>query len=203
MVRIQLESAPSGGFLRTLQSWFRARGAQGPSQQLLAEFAYAAGAWSRNSSVRVLVVDDNPSNLGAASALLEQCGISALLAADGAEAVALCSDADFDLVLMDLQMPVVDGLAATSAIRRNETLNARPTAAVLAFSSCASPQSLLDACGFSGVLCKPCTLDQLEECLVRWCPDYQPCALVAEEADWNLPGFEGDVVWHRRVAASD
>jgi CheY-like chemotaxis protein len=68
--------------------------------------------------MRVLVVDDDPVNREVASSLLECCGVESALAADGAEAVRLfCRDREFDLVLMDLQMPVMDGLAASKAIR--------------------------------------------------------------------------------------
>ena len=66
-------------------------------------------------SARVLVVDDNPVNLMVISALLESRGLMPFLAADGAEAVALASEHHFDLILMDLQMPILDGLEATSA----------------------------------------------------------------------------------------
>ena len=60
-------------------------------------------------------MDDNPVNLMVISALLESRGLMPFLAADGAEAVALASGHHFDLILMDLQMPILDGLEATSA----------------------------------------------------------------------------------------
>ena len=134
---------------------------------MLAEFAYAAGAWSRNSSVRVLVVDDNPSNLGAASALLEQCGISALLAADGAEAVALCSDADFDLVLMDVQMPDIDGLEATRIIRHDLGLADLPVIALTA-GPMTRQRELALAAGMNGFVSKPFRLKELVAALSPW-----------------------------------
>jgi two-component system sensor histidine kinase BarA len=178
---IQAESAAPAGLLQTMKSWFHTQSADLLLPQLHPEFSRTSAARSRNQSTRVLVVDDNPCNLGAISQMLEQCGISSLLAADGAEAVLLCNELDFDLVLMDLQMPVLDGLVATSIIRRREALHARPNSAIVAFGSSALTRGLLESCGFSGTLSKPCSLVQLEACLVRWCPNYQPFLPVTVE----------------------
>lgn len=172
MDRNQAEPVVPLGMFRTLASWFRARSSQVLLSPSHPEISLTSAAQSRNQSTHVLVVDDNPCNLGEVSEKLQQCGISPRLASDGAEAVLLCSEVDFDLILMDLQMPVLDGLVATSMIRRDEALHARPAAAVVAFSSSGSTGGLLDAYGFSGILRKPCSLAQLEACLVRWCPNY-------------------------------
>lgn len=199
----QAESAAPLGLLQTMKSWFRTRSSHVLLPQSHAELSRIPEPRSRNQSTRVLVVDDNPCNLGAVSEMLEQCGISALLASDGAEAVLLCSELDFDLVLMDLQMPVLDGLVATSTIRRREALHTRPKAAVVAFSSWGATGGLLDACGFSGILCKPCSLAQLEVCLVRWCPNYQtflpgPVAPGAGTRESGASRF-----WQGRAGVSD
>ena len=61
------------------------------------------------SGLHVLVVDDNPSNLAEACELLSRWGITPILATDGAEAVAVARERELDLILMDLQMPVLDG----------------------------------------------------------------------------------------------
>ena len=63
-------------------------------------------------------VDDDPVNRTLASELLSCCGVKPLLAASGAEAVALARELRLDLILMDLRMPVPDGFAATAQIRR-------------------------------------------------------------------------------------
>ena len=67
--------------------------------------------------LRVLVAEDNPVNQLVASRLLGTCGIQPELAANGREAVELALRIPFDLILMDMQMPVMDGLEATSLIR--------------------------------------------------------------------------------------
>ncbi len=69
------------------------------------------------SGTRVLLVEDNEINQEVALALLEQVGVVATLARNGEEAVALCRAQSFDLVLMDVRMPVMGGIDATRAIR--------------------------------------------------------------------------------------
>lgn len=119
---------------------------------------------------RVLVVDDDPVNLMLTSARLKARDVVTLLAADGAEAVALACELRFDLILMDLQMPVLDGLGATQAIRRHERAMSLPAVAVLAYSSCLQPAAVLATCGMNGSLQKPPEDAELDACLLQWCP---------------------------------
>ncbi|XZG71560.1 ATP-binding protein [Chitinibacteraceae bacterium HSL-7] len=76
-----------------------------------------APALQRFDGRQVLVVDDNPINLKVAGLMLEKLGIDVVTAMDGAEALARCRATRFDLVLMDCQMPVLDGYAATEQLR--------------------------------------------------------------------------------------
>ena len=122
----------------------------------------------------MLAVDDNPANLAVISALLDSRGLVTVLAQDGAEAVALACETDFDLILMDLQMPVLDGLSAAAAIRRCEKADSRPAVPVVAYSSMPPSAGVLAACGIDGSLAKPCDDQELEDCLVQWCPHYRP-----------------------------
>lgn len=124
-------------------------------------------------SVRVLVVDDNPVNLVLVSAQLEALGLVPWLAGDGTEAVMFACAKRFDLILMDLQMPVIDGFAATSTIRRFERDNARCAVPVIAYSSATTNADVLATYGLDGRLNKPCRDQELEDCLVRWCPGYR------------------------------
>jgi two-component system, sensor histidine kinase and response regulator len=121
------------------------------------------------SSLRVLVVDDNPSYLREACELLCWWGIQPSIAEDGTEAVALACRSYFDLILMDLQMPLLDGLAATKQIRVFEHQQSFARAPVLAYTSCTIEEDVLRDCGLDGVLEKPCNAKSLEECLLRWC----------------------------------
>lgn len=73
-----------------------------------------------NSAFRVLVAEDNPVNQKLAKVILQKAGYSVTLVNDGLEAVSALRTAEYDLVLMDVQMPGMDGLAATQAIRAEE-----------------------------------------------------------------------------------
>ncbi|MEZ4649697.1 MAG: response regulator [Candidatus Eisenbacteria bacterium] len=66
---------------------------------------------------RILLVEDNPVNRKVALRILAHLGYEADVAVNGAEAIEACRSGSYDLVLMDVQMPVVDGLAATRAVR--------------------------------------------------------------------------------------
>ena len=116
-----------------------------------------------------MVVDDNPSHLADACALLSRWGITPILATDGTEAVAVARERDLDLILMDLQMPVLDGLGATKQIRASEHERSCARATVLAYTSSAPAGDVLRKCGLDGVLEKPCSASALQECLLRWC----------------------------------
>jgi two-component system sensor histidine kinase/response regulator len=120
---------------------------------------------------RVLVVEDNPVNQKVADAMLRGLGVQVTLAGNGQQAVELVRKYDFDLVLMDCQMPVMDGFQATAAIRglplgRGVHL---PIAAVTANALQGDEQNCLDA-GMNDFLPKPFRLAQLKALLARWLP---------------------------------
>ena len=70
--------------------------------------------------LQILLVEDNPINQKVAQRLLEKAGHTVTVVGNGVEAVTCVAAQPFDLVLMDLQMPEMDGLTATAAIRQNE-----------------------------------------------------------------------------------
>ncbi|MDO8419063.1 MAG: response regulator [Rubrivivax sp.] len=125
-----------------------------------------------DSGPRVLVVDDNPANRMLASEMLALWGINPLLAVDGSEAVALACELPLKLILMDLQMPVLGGLAATRQIRRFEQERSRSRVPIVVYASSVSGSDrlCLQDFGVDGVLRKPCAAHELHECLLRWCP---------------------------------
>jgi CheY-like chemotaxis protein len=118
------------------------------------------------------VADDNPANLEEAAACLAHWCITPARAENGAEAVALAVAEVFDLILMDLQMPVLDGIAATRVIRRIESERGAARVPVVAYTSCAftGNEPLLRDSGIDAVLDKPCSPVALHACLLRWCP---------------------------------
>lgn len=81
--------------------------------------------------LRVLAVDDHPTNLLVLEAILGLVGANLTLARDGAEAVAAFAPARYDIILMDLQMPVMDGVHATQEIRRIEASSGAPRTPLL------------------------------------------------------------------------
>lgn len=124
-------------------------------------------------AIRVLVADDDPVNRMMIGALLLAKGLHPQLVADGAQAVARVREQGFDLILMDLDMPVLDGLGATLAIRRLERASGWRAVPVVAYSSTELPQDVLAAGGLDGCLAKPCTDADLEDCLLRWCSGHR------------------------------
>jgi len=130
------------------------------------------GSTPTDRGSRVLVVDDNPVHRMLASEMLALWGINPLLATDGSEAVALACELRLELILMDLQMPVLGGLEATRQIRRFELERARPRVPIVAYTSgaFATDRMRLQDFGLDGVLGKPCEAHELYECLFRWCP---------------------------------
>jgi len=161
-------------FLGGFRSWLRAWSSEIWESYEDRPDATAGPSAPSCGSLRVLVVDDNPVNLMAMSALLQSRGLVPVLAADGAEAVALACETRFDLILMDLQMPVLDGWEATAAIRRFENACSQPAVPVISYSSMSLGAGILARHGMNGSLDKPCDDQALEDCLVRWCPAYQP-----------------------------
>jgi len=119
------------------------------------------------SALRLLLVEDNPLNQEVALALLGHFGILADLADNGAIAVEKVQQAQYDLVLMDMQMPVMDGLAATRAIRALPGGQTLPIVAMTA-NAMASDRQICLAAGMNDHLGKPIDIDQLIARISRW-----------------------------------
>jgi CheY-like chemotaxis protein len=123
---------------------------------------------------RVLVVEDNAVNQLVAGAMLESMGVHCVLAADGAAALAQLKQNDFDLVLMDCQMPGMDGFEATRKIRALEdTDGGRQAIVALTANAGSSDRAQCIDAGMDDFLTKPMTLDALRAVLRRWLlPEY-------------------------------
>ena len=120
---------------------------------------------------RVLLAEDNPVNIEVAKAMLESLDLQVDCARNGAEALAMVRSGAFDAVLMDCQMPVMDGFAATSAIRREEREAGRgrvlPIIAITANALQGDREACL-AAGMDDYLSKPFTQQELAAVIGRW-----------------------------------
>jgi signal transduction histidine kinase/CheY-like chemotaxis protein len=109
----------------------------------------------------VLVVDDNPINRTLASRLLAKMGLQVDLAEDGQEAVARVQEAAYELIFMDMQMPVMDGMASTRSIRQLP-LPRQPYVVALTANAFDTDRELCFAAGMNDFLTKPFSLDALK-----------------------------------------
>jgi signal transduction histidine kinase/DNA-binding response OmpR family regulator/HPt (histidine-containing phosphotransfer) domain-containing protein/HAMP domain-containing protein len=116
---------------------------------------------------RVLLVEDNELNREVALGLLEDAHMAIETAENGEVAVQMVSKGAYDLVMMDMQMPVMDGIAATKAIRRNPQFKTLPIIAMTANVMVADREKCIEA-GMNDHVSKPIDPDELFAALLRW-----------------------------------
>ena len=173
---VGLQSTPGVGSV----FWFTARLPRAPQRAPEAQAAVArapapgVGASQAESMLRgalagarLLVVDDNEVNRIVARAQLDAVGIAADDAADGAQAVAMAEATRYDLILMDVHMPTLDGVEATRRIRRLDAYRDTPIIALTADAFESERQRYLDA-GMSDHLAKPLQAARLYTALAQW-----------------------------------
>ena len=121
---------------------------------------------------RVLLAEDNAINQKVAVRMLEKLGYRIDVAADGEEAVDLWRHFDYAAVVMDCQMPRLDGLEASRRIRDLEREQGRPRTPIIAMTANAMHQDRSDclAAGMDDYLAKPVRQDDLAATLGRWLP---------------------------------
>jgi two-component system sensor histidine kinase/response regulator len=137
------------------------------TQPIITRSTLAQAAAQRRFAGAVLLVEDNHVNQKVASRFLERLGCSVELAGNGAEAVAACQARYFDIVLMDLQMPVMDGMEATQKIRELETARRVPIIALTA-NAMNGDRERCEAGGMDGYLTKPIEIDRLRDMLTKF-----------------------------------
>lgn len=120
-----------------------------------AEDAEASSVEARR--LRILAAEDNPTNQVILAALLEPAGVALTMVGDGREALEAMAGEAFDLVLMDIQMPDMNGVEATLAIRRSEAARGAPPTPILALSANVMRHQIDEylAAGMDGVVAKP------------------------------------------------
>jgi signal transduction histidine kinase/DNA-binding response OmpR family regulator/HPt (histidine-containing phosphotransfer) domain-containing protein len=134
-------------------------------------------------AARILLAEDNPTNQAVALGILDRIGVHADAVANGAEAIRALETRAYDLVLMDVQMPEMDGLEATRRIRGGQTAVPRhdiPIVAMTAHAREGDRESCLSA-GMNDYVTKPISPGALLEALERWLAGRGP---VADDARW-------------------
>jgi PAS domain S-box-containing protein len=117
--------------------------------------------------LRVLVAEDNPTNQKVIKMMLSRVGIKPTIVANGLEAVDAVKAAPFDLVLMDVQMAVMDGLAAAALMRKHFGDRSRPEIIALTANAFKEDREACIAAGMDGYVVKPITLDRLKTVIDR------------------------------------
>ena len=115
---------------------------------------------------RVLIAEDRPSSRELIRTVLEACGYAVVEASDGQEAIETAAVQQFDLVLLDLQMPKVDGFGVLAQLRKNDRFASTPIVAVTASAMQGDRERALTA-GFSSYLPKPVDLNFLRSEIQR------------------------------------
>jgi PAS domain S-box-containing protein len=146
--------------------WFEVRG---PLAELPTQEAQEASPLDADADVRLLLVEDNAVNRELICAMLEPFGVTVETANDGVAGVEAMRQGQYDLVLMDVQMPVMDGLTATREIRALEGARGASTP-IIAMTANVLPEQVANclAAGMDDHLGKPISPSKLLEALARW-----------------------------------
>ena len=123
-----------------------------------------------NFRARILLAEDNPVNVEVAKEFLAGFGCAVHVAGNGLEAMAFAGAGKYDVILMDCQMPVMDGLTATRRIRGAEIEASRPRTPIIAVTANAFAEDRIHCveAGMDDYLCKPYSEAQLEQILSKW-----------------------------------
>jgi two-component system cell cycle response regulator DivK len=110
--------------------------------------------------IKILVVEDHPANMKLAVLLLQKAGYSVLSAMDGEAGLAIAQTEQPDLILMDIQLPGMDGLAATALLKQNLATRAIPVIALTALAMISDEDRCRNA-GCDGYISKPLRYQEL------------------------------------------
>ena len=134
---------------------------------------------------RILAVDDMEMNLKLLHTWLDHSPVSLTTSMSGQDAVNRCHSTEYDLILMDVQMPGMDGLQASRQIRKTALNMGTPIIAVTAHAFKEEQERLL-ASGMDDYLPKPIEMGALLDLIKRWCQNVAPAAMALPTLDWQL-----------------
>jgi len=143
---------------------------QSPASRTGAAPAAAGSAGATKAGPRVLVADDDAVNGKVVAAMLQGLGYRVDVVANGREAVEACRRADYDVVLMDGQMPEMDGLDACARIREDQGQARRTPIVAMTAHAGADYETRCRAAGMDDYLAKPVRLQVLRDAVRKWAP---------------------------------
>lgn len=145
-------------------------------------------ASSRDGALRILLAEDNPVNQKLTTEFLKKLGHEVVVAVDGHAALSALQQTCFDLVLMDVQMPGMDGIETTAEIRRTERVSGKhiPIVALTAHAMKGDQEKCFRA-GMDDYLSKPASLTSLRVMLEKWSVRKQDAAAAAARPGPDAP----------------
>jgi CheY-like chemotaxis protein len=168
--RIWLESTPGTGSVFHFTVHLQSAIDEVPPDLNVSQPVPAATAQATSHPLHILLVEDHPINQKLAITLLTKWGCTVVLAQNGQEAVDLFPGATWDLILMDMQMPVMGGLEATRTIRATELPGQRvPIIAMTANAMEVDRAACLEA-GMDEHMAKPFKAETLQKLIAKWAP---------------------------------
>ncbi len=142
----------------------------------------------QTAEIKVLVVEDNYMNRKYISTLLKKWNITYSMANDGKEGFEMAQKEKFDIIFMDVQMPVMDGYESTIAIRNSKNMNADTCIIALTASAMLSQKDKAFQAGMNDYLSKPFTPDQIVEKIQKYCSSEKKGTAKTDEDDSNTEG---------------
>ncbi len=168
---ISLESKPGQGTSVQVVLPFKTAPEKSRPEKTRADSRAPNDSQPEKQGLHILLAEDDPTNQFAMRMLLQALGHEVTLAGDGGEVLELLKNNEFDCVLMDIQMPVMDGLEATRAIRTSSEFkhqNHIPVIALTAHTMSGDREKFLQA-GMNDYLAKPVEMDDLELAIKKHC----------------------------------
>jgi signal transduction histidine kinase/CheY-like chemotaxis protein len=121
--------------------------------------------------IKVLIAEDNITNQLVSRRLLETIGYTIEVANNGQEAIELHQQNEYDLILMDVHMPIIDGLEATKRIRKASKFPSRPIIVAMTANAMKKDRAICLGAGMNDYLSKPVRRNEITQCIEKWFPE--------------------------------
>jgi len=173
----------------------------GPAERLSRRNRDAvSGAVKLNASLRILLAEDNPVNQRVAQLMLEKLGQKVDMVANGREALRAAVERPYDVILMDILMPVMDGFEATSSIRQQAPGHQQPRIIAMTANAMSGDRDRCLKAGMDDYISKPVKIEELAQALQRCIPNHAPTgplqAAKETASEAGMFGFNVEVMEH-------